>query len=101
MNNIMSYFCFLSVQTVNFCGHIARYAHLSVNIFPSKQIQKSDSGNYQNPPIMFYGVQSYDFFFKRPKLLPLLKKYASQAPNPIPDKNKILSYFFGYLKKLL
>jgi hypothetical protein len=36
MNNIMSYFCFLSVQTVNFCGHIARYAPLSVNILPSK-----------------------------------------------------------------
>ncbi len=61
MNNIMSYFCFLSVQTVNFCGHIARYLRplrfasppfcggaqpLSVNILPSKQIQKSDSGNY-------------------------------------------------------
>jgi len=46
MNNIMSYFCFLSVQTVNFCGHIARYAPLSVNILPSKQIQKSDSWNY-------------------------------------------------------
>ena len=46
MNIIMSYFCFLSVQTVSFCGHIARYAPLSVNILPSKQIQKSDSGNY-------------------------------------------------------
>ena len=46
MNIIMSYFCFLSVQTVNFRGHIARYAPLSVNILPSKQIQKSDSGNY-------------------------------------------------------
>ena len=29
MNNIMSYFCFLSVQTVNFCGHIARYGQWS------------------------------------------------------------------------
>ena len=37
MNIIMSYF---------FCGHIARYAPLSANILPSKQIQKSDSGNY-------------------------------------------------------
>ena len=75
MNNIMSYFCFLSVQTVNFCSHIARYGQwslhplrfasppfrggvqpLSVNIFPRRstfgrlpeqeQIQKSDSGNY-------------------------------------------------------
>ena len=45
MNIIMSSFCFLSVQTVNFCGHIARYAPLSANILPS-QIQKSDSGNY-------------------------------------------------------
>ena len=45
MNIIMSYFCFLSVQTV-ICGHIARYAPLSANILPSKQIQKSDSGNY-------------------------------------------------------
>ena len=35
MNIIMSYFCFLSVQTVSFCGHIARYAHLSANILPS------------------------------------------------------------------
>ena len=50
MNIIMSYFCFLSVQTVSFCGHIARYASLSANILPLKQIQKSDSGNYQNPP---------------------------------------------------
>ena len=69
MNNIMSYFCFLSVQTVNFCGHIARYGQwslhplrfasppfrggvqpLSADILPSKQIQKSDSGNFQNPP---------------------------------------------------
>ena len=48
----MSYFCFLSVQTVSFCGHIARYAPLSADILPSKQIQKSDSGNFQNPPIM-------------------------------------------------
>ena len=31
MNNIMSYFCFLSVQTVNFCGHIARYAQWSLH----------------------------------------------------------------------
>ena len=46
MNIIMSSFCFLLVHTVNFCGHIARYAHLSANILPSKQIQKSDSGNY-------------------------------------------------------
>ena len=65
MNNIMSYFCFLSVQTVSIFGHIARYGQwslhplrfasppfrggaqpLSVNILPSKQIQKSDSGNY-------------------------------------------------------
>ena len=35
MNITMSYFCFLSVQTVNFCGHIARYAPLSANILPS------------------------------------------------------------------
>ncbi len=35
MNIIMSYFCFLSVQTVNFCGHIARYAPLPANILPS------------------------------------------------------------------
>ena len=47
MNIIMSYFCFLSVQTVSFCGHIARYAPLSANILPSKQIQKSDSGNFR------------------------------------------------------
>ena len=46
MNIIMSYFCFLSVQTASFGGHIARYAPLSVNILPSKQIQKSDCGNY-------------------------------------------------------
>jgi len=46
MNIIMSYFCFLSVQTFSFCGHIARYASLSANILPLKQIQKSDSGNY-------------------------------------------------------
>ena len=44
MNNIMSYFCFLSVQTVNFCGHIARYAPLSANILPSKQIQNLTVG---------------------------------------------------------
>jgi len=50
MNIIMSYFCFLSAQTVSFCGHIARYAPLSANILPSKQIQKSDSGNFKNPP---------------------------------------------------
>ena len=31
MNDIMSYFCFLSVQTVNFCGHIARYGQLSLH----------------------------------------------------------------------
>ena len=31
MNNIMSYFCFLSVQTVNFCGHIARYGQWSLH----------------------------------------------------------------------
>ena len=29
MNIIMSSFCFLSVQTVNFCGHIARYGQWS------------------------------------------------------------------------
>ena len=46
MNIIMSSFCFLSVQAVNFCGHIARYAPLSANILPSKQTQKSDNGNY-------------------------------------------------------
>ena len=43
MNIIMSFFCFLSVQTVSFCGHIARYASLSANILPLKQIQ-----NYKN-----------------------------------------------------
>ena len=64
MNIIMSYFCFLSVQTVSFCGHIARYAPLSANILPSKQIQKSDSGNFWNPPLVnkhhryHYGKQS-------------------------------------------
>ena len=31
MNIIMSYFCFLSVQTVNFCGHIARYGQWSLH----------------------------------------------------------------------
>ncbi len=31
MNIIMSSFCFLSVQTVKFCGHIARYAQWSLH----------------------------------------------------------------------
>ena len=31
MNIIMSSFCFLSVQTVNFCGHIARYGQWSLH----------------------------------------------------------------------
>jgi hypothetical protein len=31
MNIIMSYFCFLSVQTVSFCGHIARYGQWSLH----------------------------------------------------------------------
>ena len=57
----MSYFCFLSVQTVSFCGHIARYAPLSADILPSKQIQKSDSGNFQNPPLARI-LQSYNYF---------------------------------------
>ena len=57
----MSYFCFLSVQTVSFCGHIARYAPLSADILPSKQIQKSDSGNFQNPPLVRM-LQSYNYF---------------------------------------
>ena len=38
MNNIMSYFCFLLVQTASFCGHIARYASLSANILPSNSL---------------------------------------------------------------
>ena len=46
MNIIMSSFCFLLVHTASPFGHIARYAPLSANILPSKQIQKSDSGNY-------------------------------------------------------
>ena len=53
MNIIMSSFCFLSVQTVNFCGHIARYAPLSANILPSKQIQKSDSGKLLEPTLAY------------------------------------------------
>ena len=76
----MSYFCFLSVQTVSFCGHIARYGQwslhplrfasppfrggvqpLSADILPSKQIQKSDSGNFQNPPLARI-LQSYNYF---------------------------------------
>ena len=31
INIIMSSFCFLSVQTVNFCGHIARYGQWSLH----------------------------------------------------------------------
>ena len=65
MNIIMSSFCFLLVHTASPFGHIARYGQwslhplrfasppfrggaqpLSFNILPSKQIQKSDSGNY-------------------------------------------------------
>ena len=44
MNIIMSYFCFLSVQTVNFCGHIARYAPLSANILPRNKFKNLTVG---------------------------------------------------------
>ena len=46
MNIIMSSFRFLSVQTISSFGHIARYAPSTTDTLPSKQIQKSDSGNY-------------------------------------------------------
>ena len=36
MNIIMSYFYFLSVHTVSFIGHIARYAPSKTNTLPSK-----------------------------------------------------------------
>ena len=69
MNIIMSSFCFLSVQTVSFCGHIARYGQWSLHplrfasppftggaqpssadTLPSKEIRKSVKANLQNPP---------------------------------------------------
>ena len=46
MNIIMSSFCFLLVHTASPFGHIARYAPSTTDTLPSKQIQKSDSGNY-------------------------------------------------------
>ena len=41
---------FLSVHTVNILGHIVRYAPSSADTLSSKQIQKSDNANLQNPP---------------------------------------------------
>ncbi len=46
MNIIMSSFCFLSVHTASPFGHIDHYASSTTDTLPSKQIQKTDSGNY-------------------------------------------------------